>query len=33
MDDDLEAAEHGLADGHSSFHMVNLQSLNLKRLP
>ena len=33
MDDDLEAAEHGLRDGHSSFHKVNLHSFSLKRLP
>ena len=33
MDDDLEAAEHGLADGQSSFHKVNLQSLNVNRVP
>ena len=33
MDDDLEAAEHGLRDGHSSFHKVNLHSFSVNRLP
>lgn len=33
MDDDLEAAEHGLRDGHSSFHKVNLYSFSVKRPP